>query len=74
MLSVEKIILFAILYMGCDIKSKFGNQSKALIFFHLMGCEDAVANVRKNSKRLKKLMYSIFELAQARLKTDKDGK
>lgn len=36
MLCVEKIILFAILYMESEVSSGFGNQAKSLIFFHLM--------------------------------------
>lgn len=56
------------------MKTTFGNQAKALVFFHLFSEDEIAANVRKNSKRLKKAMFTLFEIAQARLRTDQDGK
>ena len=73
LLSVEKILLFAILYMESEVGGTFGNQAKSLVFYHVMNQEDIVGDIRKQSKRLKRLMYCLFELAQARLKTDPDG-
>jgi len=38
-----------------------------------MNQDDIVGKVRKESILLKKLIYTLFELSQARLKTDADG-
>lgn len=59
--------------MGSKVDTSNGNQAKALILYHLMHQDDVTGNVRKESKNLKKLMYTLFELSQGRLKTDADG-
>ena len=56
------------------MSATFGNQAQALVFFHLMHNDEMAANVKKNSKRLKKYVFALIELSQARLKTDPDGR
>ena len=62
-LSVDKLILFGILYATSDVDNAEGNQAKALAFYHLLNNEDLVANVKRSSRRLKLLMHYMFELA-----------
>jgi hypothetical protein len=49
--------------MESEVKGTFGNQAKSLVLFHIMNQDDIVGDVRKQSKRLKKVMFSLFELA-----------
>ena len=47
---------------------------KALLFYHLMHGDGIVSKVTRKSKKLRQLMYYIFEFAQSRLDVDADGK
>lgn len=71
---VDKLILFAILYSRSEITSSNGNQAKALAFYHLLQHDDIIANVKKDSKRLKQLVFYMFELAMAVLRVDPDDR
>ena len=73
-MSVDRLLLFGILYAASAIDSANGNQAKALAFYHLVHNEDIIANVKRNSKKLKLLVYCMLELAQAQLRTDPDDR
>ena len=74
LISVDKLMLFGILYTGSNLKKGIGNQCKALMFFHLINRDNLVKHMRKDSKRMKMLVYFMFELSQARLELERDGR
>lgn len=73
-ISVDKLILFGILYTPSSLSEKNGNLSKGLLFYHLINGEKIAESVPKNSKKLKQLMLYIFEFCQATLESDPDGR
>ena len=74
-LSVDKLMLFGILYTESRLDSRFGNQAKALLFYHLLTTDDdIIGHVHRHCKRLRRLLFMMFELAQAHLELDIDGR
>lgn len=73
-LSIDKLMLFGILYTESTLDSRFGNQAKALLFYHLLNDDDIIGHIHRHCKRLKRLLFIMFELAQAHLELDVDGR
>ena len=53
LMSVDKLMLFGLIYTPSKISSQKGNNCKALLFYHLINSEDIVQNVMRDSKRLR---------------------
>jgi hypothetical protein len=68
--SVDKLILFGIIYTPSNVGRATGNTAKALLFYHLVHGDNIVAKVKRDSKKLRQLMHYVFEFAQARLQSD----
>ena len=62
-LNVDKLMLFGILYTENILDARNGNQVKALLFYHLLNSDDILNHIFRSSKRLKKLVYYMFELS-----------
>lgn len=61
--SVDKLMLFGIIYTPARFGESNGNMTKALLFYHLMQGEHIVSKVTRRSKKLRQLMFYIFEFA-----------
>ena len=66
-------MLFGIVYSPSFVDTLNGNIAKAVLFWQLIHKRDLTRNIHRQSKRLKYLMYCIFEMAHAHLETDQDG-
>jgi len=51
-----------------------GNHVKSLLFYHLLQCDEIVQSVTRTSLKLRHLVISIFQLSQAYIETDTDGR
>lgn len=72
-LSIEKIILFGILYCPSYFSSTHGNQAKALSFYYLVQRKSLVGDIHRDCKYLKAIVMAMFELCQARIELDPDN-
>ena len=73
-LSVDKIMLFAILYTPSTLKNTQGNLAKGVMFCHLLDCDRLVQKIQRKSAKLRQFLQYIFEFCQSTLESDPDDR